>query len=109
MATIYDGNGNELAAGLQGSDTCDEAVNLAKKLANERGETVTLEDDDGEWEIEPDDGYADADIQALSDEAAAAGDEAQVALCAAALDGDTDARRECARVIAEAAAQADVE
>jgi hypothetical protein len=46
------------------------------------------------------------DIAALSTEAAAAGDEAQVALCTAALIGDTDARRECARVIADAAAQA---
>ncbi len=54
MATIYDSNGNTLSEGLQGSDVCDEAINLARQLANERGEAVTLEDDDGEWEIEPD-------------------------------------------------------
>ena len=63
MATIYDGNGNELAAGLQGCNASDEAVNLAKRLANERGEAVTLEDD-GEWEIEPDEDAGDEPVTA---------------------------------------------
>jgi hypothetical protein len=47
-----------------------------------------------------------AQIETLRAEAAAAGDEAQVDVCTAALEGDADARRECARVIAEADAQA---
>lgn len=42
---------------------------------------------------------ADADIAALEQEAASAGDAEQVTLCQAALDGDTAARAECARVI----------
>lgn len=46
-----------------------------------------------------------AQIRALRTEAGAAGDSAQAAICTRALDGDADARRECARVIADAAAQ----
>ena len=44
-------------------------------------------------------------IQALSDEAASHGDLEQVELCERALDGDMAARRECAKAIANAAAQ----
>lgn len=47
----------------------------------------------------------DPQIEALSAEAAAAGDLAQVALCNRALDGDESARAACARVIADALAQ----
>jgi len=47
----------------------------------------------------------DEQIEALRDEAGSAGDNAQVALCDRALDGDDEARAECARVIADAAAQ----
>lgn len=47
-------------------------------------------------------GLRDRDITALRDEAAEAGDRGQVAVCDRALDGDADARRECARVIDEA-------
>lgn len=43
-------------------------------------------------------------IDALRTEAGTAGDTAQVALCERALAGDEEAREECARVIAEAAA-----
>lgn len=43
-------------------------------------------------------------IDALRTEAGTAGDAAQVALCERALAGDEEAREECARVIAEAAA-----
>lgn len=54
MAAIYDWkNGDPLALGLQGSDECDQAINLAKELAAERGESVHLDDDDGEWEVRP--------------------------------------------------------
>lgn len=44
-------------------------------------------------------------VQALRDEAGSAGDLEQVAICTAAMNGDAGARDECARVIAEAAAQ----
>lgn len=48
-----------------------------------------------------------ARIRALATEAGAHGDQEMVAICERALDGDADARRECARVMADAAAQAD--
>jgi hypothetical protein len=44
-------------------------------------------------------------IRTLRAEAAEAGDLAQVAICDRAMDGDDAAAVECARVIAEAAAQ----
>lgn len=44
----------------------------------------------------------DEQIDALRDEAGAAGDDAQVAICDRAIAGDDDARAECHRVIAEA-------
>lgn len=47
-----------------------------------------------------------AALTALMGEAAFAGDEAQVSLCAKALAGDLTAHRACARVIANALAQA---
>jgi hypothetical protein len=46
-------------------------------------------------------------IEALRDEAGQAGDLAQVALCNRALEGDQDARVECARVIDNAGASND--
>lgn len=48
-----------------------------------------------------------ADITALRDEAAAAGDAAQVRLCTEALAGSEAAARRCARAIAAARAQID--
>lgn len=47
----------------------------------------------------------DEQIEALRAEAGAAGDLAQVAICDRAIDGDMQARAECARVIADAQAQ----
>lgn len=44
-------------------------------------------------------------IEALRDEAGAAGDSAQVAICDRALEGDREALAECARVIALAMQQ----
>lgn len=44
-------------------------------------------------------------IQTLRSEAAEAGDAKQVEICDRAIDGDAAAIRECARVIADAAAQ----
>ena len=49
----------------------------------------------------------DSTVIELRDEAASAGDEAQVKICNQALSGDADARAECARVINAAAAQRD--
>ena len=49
----------------------------------------------------------DNQVAALQDEANEAGDFAQAALCTSALDGDTEARAECARVIADAANMSD--
>lgn len=47
----------------------------------------------------PDAEVRDSDISDLRDEADAAGDEKQSALCVRAMDGDDDARAECVRVI----------
>ena len=44
-------------------------------------------------------------VRALFGEATAAGDEAQVDICSAALAGSVTARLECARVMREAEAQ----
>ena len=49
----------------------------------------------------------DEQIDRLHTEASNVGDEAQVRLCERALDGDKEARRECARVIQAAAAMND--
>lgn len=54
MASIYSVDGNEISLGLQGSDVCDEAWQAAVAIAEERGEPVWLDDDDGEWIIYPD-------------------------------------------------------
>lgn len=47
-----------------------------------------------------------AQVEALEQEAAQAGDDAQVAICRRALDGSQRAWRECQRVIRAAQAQA---
>lgn len=52
-ATIYDGNGYEITGGLQPSSVSDQAINVAQRLAAERGEPVYLADDDGGWEVAP--------------------------------------------------------
>jgi len=68
----------------------------------------------GGWKIDADEGSAEApqpptrkQIAALQDEAAAAGDDAMVAICAAALDGDPVALAAAAQCIRDAAAQRD--
>lgn len=68
----------------------------------------------GGWKIDGDEGSAEApepptreQIAALQDEAAAAGDDAMVAICAAALDGDPVALAAAAQCISDAAAQRD--
>lgn len=54
MAAIYSTTDNDtITEGLQGSNTCDQAINMAREEASERGETVHLKDDDGEWLVGP--------------------------------------------------------
>lgn len=53
MAAIYDLDGNTITEGLQGCDTCDEALQAARRLADDRGEAVELYDDDGRWLVHP--------------------------------------------------------
>ena len=53
MAAIYTMDGNELTAGLQGCNTCDEAIQAAHLLADSLGTDVHLVDDDGEWIVHP--------------------------------------------------------
>ncbi len=54
MAAIYALDGSTITEGLQGCETCDEAINMAREIAAERGEPVTLDDDDGTWTVDPD-------------------------------------------------------
>lgn len=129
---IDSGDGNWLANGGQ---DLSRARKVAQRLADERGETVTLyespmpQDDDGEntghsEDVEPSE-VTDEQIQALRGEAAEAGDDAQVNMCDLALSprgtwhavdeaGHADdgkirtretARAECERVIRAARAQ----
>lgn len=54
MAEIYDTETDDMiTGGLNGSRKSDEAIQLARRIAAERGETVLLVDD-GEWLVEPD-------------------------------------------------------
>ena len=52
MAAIFDADGHTITEGLQGCSVCDEASNLAKEIAKERGTMIFLNDDDGEWSVE---------------------------------------------------------
>ena len=54
MAEIYDAiTGQQITAGLQGCDVCDEALQAAGRIADERGRDVHLDDDDGQWIVHP--------------------------------------------------------
>lgn len=53
MAAVYTTNGNELCTGLQGCRTCDEAIQAAERCADDLGEDVQLNDDDGIWLVHP--------------------------------------------------------
>lgn len=54
MAAVYDYyNGDVLTQGLQGCNTCDEALKAAKQIASTRKIKVVLEDDDGQWVVFP--------------------------------------------------------
>lgn len=54
MAEIYTQNGEEITVGLQSSAVCDEAIQAAKGIAADRGETVRLEDDGEAFDVSPD-------------------------------------------------------
>lgn len=54
MAAIYEINdGMPLSEGLQGCNTCDQAIQAAQRAADARGEDVHLVDDDGDWIVHP--------------------------------------------------------
>ena len=54
MATIYTADLTEtITDGLQGCNTCDEALTAARRIAADTGEPVALEDDDGLWIVTP--------------------------------------------------------
>jgi len=53
MAAIYDMDGTELTAGLQGCNVCDEAIQAAQRTADRLGRDVELVDDDGSWIVHP--------------------------------------------------------
>lgn len=54
MAEIYDTlTGTQITAGLQGCKTCDEALQAACRIADERSHDVQLDDDDGSWIVHP--------------------------------------------------------
>jgi hypothetical protein len=54
MAYILDWNDNSLITeGLQGCIVCDEAVQIARQIAQERRAPVVLNDDDGWWRVGP--------------------------------------------------------
>jgi len=111
---IEDGHGNAITDGVAEH----EVARMARRLADERGETVyyarhpALDGETGEHEevettaVHPQATITDEQIEALRTEAGAAGDLDQVAICdRALLEGDAEARAECARVIADAEAQ----
>ncbi len=49
MARVWSTDGYLAADGLQGCEVCDEAIQTAQRIADEWGEAVELEDDDGSW------------------------------------------------------------
>lgn len=61
MAEIYTKFGEEITVGLQSSSVCDEAIQAAKRIAEDRGEEVMLEDGDERLTVFPngtvDDGW----------------------------------------------------
>lgn len=51
MAAIYDMDGSTITDGLHGCTVCDEAIDMARRIAARRGEAVELHDDDGRWTV----------------------------------------------------------
>jgi len=54
MASIYSADGMYITEGLQSHEVCDEAIDSALSLAQERGEDVFLEDGDRRQTVSPD-------------------------------------------------------
>lgn len=64
MASILDyQTGEYITQGLQGCKTCDEAIQMARRMAAERQKPVVLDDDDGQWVIQPDGSAEESDTQ----------------------------------------------
>ncbi len=61
MADIYTQSGEEITMGLQSSTVCDEAIQAAKGIARDRGESVRLEDGDDAYDVYPDGTVEDAE------------------------------------------------
>jgi hypothetical protein len=54
MASVYDyETGQTMTEGLQGCNVCDEAILTAQSMADNKGESVELWDDDGRWLVHP--------------------------------------------------------
>lgn len=53
MARVYSHDGYIAADGLHGCTVCDEAIQTARRIADEWDEPVELEDDDGNWWVYP--------------------------------------------------------
>ena len=54
MASIYNNSGETITLGLNGCNVSDETLQIARRQAAEREEAVILNDDDGEWVVNPD-------------------------------------------------------
>ncbi len=100
---------------IDGDDDLEDERLIGVSLGQRYGGTWTKTED---WQTasgEPDvtsvwtRGVSDDQIRALKEEAAIAGDLAQVELCALALSGDVGARRKCVDAIADAKAMNDTE
>lgn len=94
----------ELARALAAE--CDDSCDLGSEIQY-WADAPDSDGNDGKmaWRVHLHGAVTDMQIKALRSEAGSAGDLEQVAICDRALRGDDDARAECARVIADAAAQ----
>lgn len=64
MASIFNyQTGEHITQGLRGSKTCDEAIQMARRMASDRQEPVVLDDDDGQWVVHPDGSCEESDTQ----------------------------------------------
>lgn len=64
MASILNyQTGEYITQGLGGCNTCDQAIQTARKMAKDRQEPVVLDDDDGQWIVQPDGTVEESDTQ----------------------------------------------
>lgn len=62
MAAILDyQTGEYITQGLQGRNTCDVAIQTAKRIAACGQRSVVLDDDNGQWIVRPDGSTAESD------------------------------------------------